>query len=127
MFKVFADAVLMDDPVLKKVKSYDLCELRVVCEADRGRKKIYPTVTVWGKQSIHCADNLRKGSKVVIVGDMAVDEYETKDGEKRTKVVVNANDVRFISGWGKQEADDDDVVDEPSDAGESKSDSGLPF
>jgi single-strand DNA-binding protein len=52
-------------------------------------------VTVWGKSGELCAEYLRKGSQVFIEGRLKLDTWE-KDGQKRSKMGVVAENVQFL-------------------------------
>jgi single-strand DNA-binding protein len=53
----------------------------------------YYDVTAWRKLGEDTAENLLKGARVVVVGKMKIDKYETKDGQQRSKVVVTADEI----------------------------------
>lgn len=50
-------------------------------------------VTAFGPCAEGCADELRKGDLVIVVGSIKQREYETKEGEKRSVWEVTANHV----------------------------------
>ena len=52
-------------------------------------------VTVWGKTAEMCAESLRKGSQVFVEGRLKLDQWE-KDGQKRSKMGVVAENVQFL-------------------------------
>jgi len=53
-------------------------------------------VVTWGGLAENCAKYLNKGSKVAVVGEIRVNEWE-KDGSKRKDYEINANQVEFLS------------------------------
>jgi len=53
----------------------------------------YYDVTAWRKLGEDTAESLLKGTRVVVVGKMKIDKYETKDGQQRSKVVVTADEI----------------------------------
>lgn len=55
-------------------------------------------VTVWGRQAEICADKLRKGQRVLIEGKLKQETWEDQDGNKRSKVKIEATPfgVHFI-------------------------------
>lgn len=59
-------------------------------------------ITMFGKLAQRCADNLKKGDTIYVNGRLATDRWE-KDGEKRMKVYVIAQDIKFLR-WGKDRA-----------------------
>lgn len=47
------------------------------------------------------AARLKKGSKIVVVGQLAVKHYEKKSGDKAVELVVTANDFDFADSQPK--------------------------
>lgn len=72
----------------KKVKTRDGEQKDIV---------VFPEIEVWGKVAENCEKYLEKGSKVAIIGELVQDSWETKEGEKRTKMFVKAISVEFLS------------------------------
>lgn len=63
-----------------------------------GEKKAeFIDVTCWRALADNCTIYLAKGSKVIVVGSLAIDEYTTKDGDVRKKYYINAEEVEFVS------------------------------
>jgi single-strand DNA-binding protein len=63
-----------------------------------GQKKTeteWHDIEVWGKQAESCAEYLGKGSPVYVEGRIKTDRWE-KDGEKRSRVKIVADVVRFL-------------------------------
>ena len=58
-------------------------------------------VSVWGDRAERAAENLRKGSRVLVDGRFRTREYETKDGRKGLSLEVSAESV---VGLDKREA-----------------------
>lgn len=56
----------------------------------------YVDVVVWRRQAETCKEYLRKGSPVLIEGRLQLDEWTTKEGEKRNKIRVRADRVQFL-------------------------------
>ncbi len=54
-------------------------------------------VVVWGRQAENCAQYLRKGSPVLVEGRLQYDQWENKEGEKRSRLRVVASRVQFLS------------------------------
>lgn len=52
-------------------------------------------VKAWGKTGESVANNMKKGCKVTVGGRLAIDEWQDRDGNKRTSVEVIASDVTF--------------------------------
>ncbi len=63
-------------------------------------------IVTWSKLAENCAKYLNKGSKVAVVGEIRMNEWEAKDGGKRKDYEINANQVQFLST--KKNDDNDD-------------------
>jgi single-strand DNA-binding protein len=53
-------------------------------------------VTIWGKLAESKAPNLKKGKQVAIEGELRQDRWE-KDGEKHSRVKINAESVQLLA------------------------------
>lgn len=56
----------------------------------------FTDVVVWGKTAENCANYLKKGRKVHLIGRLQTRSWEAQDGSKRYKTEVVANDVTFL-------------------------------
>lgn len=59
-------------------------------------KPVFVDVVVWDRQAENCAKYLGKGSSVLISGRLQMDEWQSKEGEKRTKLRIRADQVQFL-------------------------------
>jgi len=57
---------------------------------------VFVDITVWGKQAENCAEYLKKGSPVLVDGRLNFSQWETDDGQKRSKLDVTAMSVQFL-------------------------------
>lgn len=55
-------------------------------------------VVVWGKQGENCKEYLAKGRTVYVEGYLKTTSWEGKDGVKRYKTEVVAEQVQFLGG-----------------------------
>lgn len=53
-------------------------------------------ITVWGKQAENCSEYLSKGRPIFLSGRLQLNQWETDDGQKRSKLEVVANNVQFL-------------------------------
>ena len=53
-------------------------------------------VDVWDKLADLCGQYLAKGRPVLVEGRLRTDEWTSKEGEKRSKLVVRADTVKFV-------------------------------
>jgi single-strand DNA-binding protein len=58
-------------------------------------------VVVWGRQAETSAEYLQKGSPVFVEGRLQLDQWESQQGEKRSKLRVRADRVQFLGSPGK--------------------------
>ncbi len=61
----------------------------------------YFDVTVFGQRGESLSRFLTKGSKVAIEGKLRWSQWETPDGDKRSKVEIIADDIEFMSSRGE--------------------------
>ena len=57
-------------------------------------------VVVWGKQAESAKNYLTKGSPILVEGRLQMDNWETKEGEKRSRLKILAQRIQFL-GTGK--------------------------
>lgn len=50
-------------------------------------------VKAWGRLAENVAESVTKGTTVVVCGRIEQEDWETKDGEKRTSFVITADEV----------------------------------
>jgi single-strand DNA-binding protein len=53
-------------------------------------------VVVWGRQAETASEYLHKGSPVFVEGRLQLDQWENKEGEKRSKLRVRADRIQFL-------------------------------
>lgn len=62
---------------------------------NEGERVLFLPVEAWDKE--HLAEYLDKGSKVVVAGRLKQNNWETDKGEKRSRIVLIAQRVEFMS------------------------------
>lgn len=100
--KVFLVGNLGADPELKTVGEKSLCEIRLATSsAWKGvdgasvTQTEWHNIVVWGAQAEPCAQYLRKGRQVCVVGRIHYEEWEN-GGEKRYRTRIIADNVTFL-------------------------------
>ena len=81
-----------------------------VCRFDIAMNRIYQNkngqqtkdttflrITAWSKLGENCARFLHKGSRVAVVGELLANNWEDRNGTKRTSYEVRAMNVQFLS------------------------------
>lgn len=93
-----------DDPEVRFTKSGDaVCNFSIATSEtwkDRDGKKQENTtwhrITAWGKLGEICGEYLKAGKQVYIEGKIKNSEYDDKDGNKRQKTEVVANQMVML-------------------------------
>jgi single-strand DNA-binding protein len=57
----------------------------------------YVDVAAWNRTAELCSQFLKKGSPILVEGRLQMDEWTTAQGEKRNKLRVRADVVKFLS------------------------------
>jgi len=95
-------------------------------QGDEWKERVnFIDINVWGKQGENCSEYLSKGRQAAIEGRLTYSQWETEEGQKRSKLEVTADRVVFLgsrgegggsgrapaeeSGAGQGSAPDDDV------------------
>ena len=65
-------------------------------DGEKKEEVCFVQVVVWGKQAENCSQYLNKGSEVLVEGRLHSSSWETKAGEKRSKLDVTAKHVQFL-------------------------------
>jgi len=60
-------------------------------------------VTCWSQQAENVAESVQKGTRVVVFGRLEQRTWETKDGEKRSKVEIIADEIAPSLRWATAE------------------------
>ncbi len=68
----------------------------------RQERTEWHSVTVWGKRGEALAKFLTKGSNIFVEGSLRTSSYE-KDGEKRYRTEIVANNILLTGGRGKSD------------------------
>lgn len=100
---------LTKDPVVRKttngipVINFCLASNRKYRDANNqwAEDVCYVGVVAWSKLAESCMDKLRKGSAVLVDGELQSRTWHTEDGSTRTVVEIKAHRIQFLN---KQEA-----------------------
>ena len=94
---------LVDDPTLRFTPSGSaVANFRVAStprvfdkQANEWRDgdALFLTCTVWNQQAEHVAESLTRGMRVIVQGRLRQRSYETREGEKRTVVELEVDEV----------------------------------
>jgi single-strand DNA-binding protein len=67
----------------------------------------YVGVVAWNKLADSCKDRLRKGSAVLVDGELQSRTFKTEDSRNRTIVEIKAKRIQFLNKFSKNGEDDD--------------------
>ena len=119
--KVFLIGRLTHDPELRYTPNgTPVADLKLATsrkyatrEGETREETLYIVVTVWNRQAENCCQYLRKGRAVHVEGYLKEETWETREGEKRSKIKVEAERVQFLD----KKDDSISSVSHPSDDG----------
>lgn len=72
----------------------------------------YVGVVAWNKLADSCKDRLRKGSAVLVDGELQSRTFKTEDSRNRTIVEIKAKRIQFLNKFSKSDDDDYGVTDD---------------
>ena len=116
MNKIFLSGRLTKDPEVKTAqsgKAYTRVGIAVDRAFSKDKEVDFFNLVAFGKTAEFLGKWFSKGSKLLVEGRVQIEQYEDKEGLKRTSVDVIANEVEFAdskkkdSGNAKRGADDD--------------------
>jgi len=129
MNKVILIGNLTRDPELSTIPNgtsvckFGIAVNRRFANAEGNRDVDFFNIVAWRALGENCGKFLKKGSKVGVVGQIQIRNYEDKDGNKRNVTEIVADEVEFLNrvgdGAGASSSDSGDMV--------PVSDDNLPF
>jgi single-strand DNA-binding protein len=58
----------------------------------------YVDIEVWGRTAENCKQYLAKGRGIFVEGQLRLDQWETPQGEKKSRMKVRADRIQFLGG-----------------------------
>ena len=114
--KTIIQGNLTRDPEHKDLGSSQLCKFTLASNREYKEKKetCFVDIITWGNLASVCDKYLSKGRHVLVEGRLKLDEWEAKDGTKRNRLTIVANEVVFlphscVPGANKKDKEDTDV------------------
>jgi len=114
--KVIVGGKVVRDPIFNETKSgKSVCKINIVVEKRIGhmRRSDYIPIAMWGKKADIAKDKIQKGDSLIICGSVAQERWESKDQERRSHIVIQAEKFWIIPNdyHGYDEDDDPDNID----------------
>jgi len=101
MFQTFTGVGrLTKDPELKQVGEYEVTDFGVAINGFKD-EVLFLNGKTWGKSAKSMAEYTHKGDKVLVEGELKQDDWEDKEGNKRSKIYLNAKRVVFLESKGE--------------------------
>lgn len=63
---------------------------------EKENKTVWLKCKVWGKKAEFTGEYIKKGSKVIVSGSLFVEEFEDKNGQKRSSYGINITDIESL-------------------------------
>ena len=106
---------LTREPALRRVPSGTaVCTLGVAVnrryrngEGAWEQETTFVDVVTWGRQAEVSAERLTKGSPVLLEGRLHLDRWQTEEGQKRSRLRVVAETIRFLPKGPVDAAEDE--------------------
>lgn len=92
-----ADPITRATSTGKTVTSFSVGVTRSRKDANGDRVSDFFRVNAWGATADFCGKYLKKGSRVAVTGEVNLNSYEGKDGQKRYSLDVQADHVENLT------------------------------
>jgi len=136
MNKVMLIGNLTKDPELSTTQSgISICKFSIAVNSRTGSesdKVNFFNIVTWRGLADNCSKYLQKGNKIAVSGRIELDNYTDKDGNQKTWISVQADDVEFLTPKGTAN-ETSDYTPKPKSTAKPVSqltpveDDGLPF
>lgn len=114
---------LTRDPEVRTTNNgMSVCKMSIAVNGMKKDDVSFFDVTAWSRVAENCGKYLKKGSQVGINGSLRQNRFQTKEGQNRSKVEINANNVQFICSKSSSNAGS-----EQSNSMDFDNDDNLPF
>ncbi|MCK4755688.1 single-stranded DNA-binding protein [candidate division WOR-3 bacterium] len=128
---VYLTGRLVADPELRYTqKGAPVCDFRIACSrrfknretGEWQEETLFINIVAWQRQAEAANDYLKKGSAVLIDGNLRSRQWETSQGDKRSAIEVVARRIQFLDLPPKEEEVTDTEV--PAETGNEAKDAG---
>jgi single-strand DNA-binding protein len=120
------------DPELRYFESGKTVANFSIAVDNRQGETLWIAVKVWGKGAEVIGNYVKKGSQIIVNGELQQESWE-KDGEKKTKIALNCTDFKLVgskkdSDGARVDKEDASVAKKPTAApAQAGFDDDIPF
>lgn len=112
--KVMLTGRLVRDPELRQTAtSVPVCDITVAhnrrfrgADGELKDEATFVDVTFWRKSAVKLVEFFRKGDPIYVEGRLSMDQWTSKDGSRKTKVKIAADEWRFVQPTHHVEGED---------------------
>lgn len=95
------------EPQLKKTKTgKSVCTFSIAVnhysKSEEPPRVSFIEVETWEKTAEMCSNNVTKGKRLMIIGNLRQDRWESEDGKSRSRIKIVGNEIRFLESKIKQ-------------------------
>lgn len=106
---------LTRDPAVNPRTDTTRCRMRIAVQRRKGKNgedkgANYFDVVAFGGQAVNCGKFLSKGRQIAVTGHLNHSEWAAEDGSSRQRVEIIADNVMFLDGPKRDEADEQDTA-----------------
>jgi single-strand DNA-binding protein len=103
------EGFITHEPVFKQTKTgKSLCQFSLAvnhyAKEDDDPKVSYVDVETWNKTADVCSKYLSKGRRIMVIGNLRQDRWETKEGKFQSKIKIVGNEVIFLDNTKEKES-----------------------
>lgn len=96
------------EPQLKKTKTgKSVCTFSIAVnhysKTEDTPRVSFIEVETWEKIAEMCSNNVKKGKRLMIIGNLRQDRWENEEGKTRSRIKIVGNEIRFLESKFKQE------------------------
>lgn len=113
--RVIVAGNLTRDPETRQVGESVVCnfgiainEAYTTSSGDKKEDVCFIEVESWNRQAETCKEYLKKGSSVLIEGNLKFDQWEDGNGNRRSKHKIRIQRIQFLGGKWKQDSQQQD-------------------
>lgn len=113
--KVLITGRLVRDPELRYTASdVPVCDITLAHNrrfrggnGDLKDEATFVDITFWRKSAVKLVEFFQKGDPIYVEGRLSMDQWTSKDGTRKQKVKIAANEWRFVQPTHNERDDDD--------------------